>query len=352
MIVVYKFCLSWVYLRVFHIPTISLRTAIIIYFTAMVITMAADKFSTLVHDNMYLAEEPVVNAASAFMQKPTNFCLYMDKDYSSKDGYWLDVHGCGRDDAPRDLVLGVFAKAIDGLISGIDSSDLVIRLDNKQYMEIQLSHVEKFDLRHFEVKIESPRDDLSDPIFAEIAQRVYGLEFGSGFTNGEAPCFDGDPSEGYFVKSLSGLKHGTIPQREAYAVIRKHRERFSRRELNVLRQYDPALTKPMADKSEQKTIILQKDGLVPTSKFVDLFNQFPEGVKEIGIMVSDYKSGDFIYVHTAMKHRDRKDSPWLQYHAFPGTKEDLDHKLDTFWGHFHKLSDVSLEQIAKCFEKG
>jgi len=293
------------------------------------------------------------------IESTANLDLIFDPADSIRSEYFLDARIDGRGDM---LDLAIFRHLAGTIkefeIGRISSSELIVQLPDDEGIEIKHKTVPDFGLHHYEVTFFYTRDEnpltyLSKDI-TSVAESVYGLHFDSGEENPGDPLFpfsnSQNISKGRMISMQSGLRSGSIPEKERYKIIQRVLPYLSEDDVRNLETYDPALLKDMPTVREINGIVLQnavelgEDRIIPVygNRFEQLLGQLPEKSK---VEISLYSSPGFINL---MSHPDHSGmgTPNITLSFYSENKTNIYRLLDKVWDIYNMFTNVGLEQAA------
>lgn len=205
------------------------------------------------------------------------------------------------------------------------------------------------------------------PMLTEIVKSVYNLQFTpkvdySGeeiitpFTTNQ------DLNLGTMIFGSSFLKYGTVYERASFEVISRLQDegRLTSEDIENLRQHDPALIEEFPEIETIKGYALQPYHDISCISFLDLLNNPPRELKNIGITLMDNDS--IVSIGNSETRVNRTTSnfnhplagskiPKMQFanksHDFAIIEKYINH----IWETYQLMNGSSIDEIKECFKK-
>ncbi len=310
-------------------------------------------------------------------EKPSYFSLDIDEWHMG-----VRMEGRYRAGVSPRKVAPVMGKFIESAFGGdkvcVSDSSFRVALSNGQRMEVEHRRVKESDgsyggyfsthyIDHYVVDLyalEGRQKTRLMPVLAKIAEKVYGFALGKHYVTGGADHpfksvssvkkIRGYDCSQYPVSFESGLKHGTDGERKAYEALRKVRKHLSRKELEALKAYDPALVEKQPVTRHARGIIIQErcsrfSSGVNSNDFCRLSKKLPSSVRELPLIyLSSEDNGYWESVNLTASPIYRGNLPRLEYFAekSPLSRDSENKsKIDDFVCLYQKISGMSDKQL-------
>lgn len=249
----------------------------------------------------------------------------------------------------------------------IDQSHLCLTLANQQGLVIEHNAVEQLGQHFYRIELFYPAEKKNGipgtslmPALASIVKNLYGLCLGQTIDDrcDHFAVFQASkkPSTGIIVSGYGGLKYGTVPEKEARALLRK--QKFSREEKKVLRRYDSALVENKPETGQLKGNIIQNKGPLLPGKFVSLLDslqdELPEEVGDISLHLegTSYSGGYFhIALCNYLRRKNQRGIPEVDVCYSIDNKKEINRIVDLLWNDYHELTGVTMEQAWRKSKK-
>ncbi len=230
-----------------------------------------------------------------------NFLLQYPK--KKKDNYHVSLNFNGLTSKIDAKNKKAMAEYVDGL--GLDDSywsRVHVTANGGHTMEIDHSTIPRNNQRMHAIEflfVDKGKKAIPMSAFYKAAKLAYGLELNKkpyepNMRDGPFSGMDRQ-NTGLFVVGSGGLKYGTWYEERAKKVIdelRRKRDKagkpvLSKADINKLKEHDITLVEKMPMTHREKSTIIQKGGLVPSRKYVNLLNNIPNDVEGISVHVFD-----------------------------------------------------------------